>query len=119
MVAEPEAAACVAAALAAGRPVPVGGPLETAADMLSCGEASAPALAVLRRHGADALAVSEAGLLAAPGFLQAHGGPATTPSGAAGLAGLRAALADPALARRAALGPESRVLLLITEALPS
>jgi diaminopropionate ammonia-lyase len=93
--------------------------LETAADMLSCGEASAPALAILRRHGADALAVSEAGLLAAPGFLQAHGGPATTPSGAAGLAGLRAALADPALARRAALGPESRVLLLITEALPS
>ena len=116
VVVEPEAAACVAAALAAGRPVAVPGALETAAEMLSCGEASAPALATLRRSGAEALTASEAALLAAPAFLASYDGPATTPSGAAGLAGLREALADPTLAARLALGPASRVLLLITEA---
>ncbi len=116
VVVEPAAAACVQAGLAAGRPVAVTGALETAAEMLSCGEASASALAVLRRQGADALVVPEAALLTAPGFLVAHGGSGTTPSGAAGLAGLRAALADSAIAGRLDLGPQSRVLLLITEA---
>jgi len=84
--------------------------------MLSCGEASAPALAVLMRHGVAAVAVSEDGLLAAPDFLAAYGGLRTTPSGAAGLAGLRAALAEPALAARLDLTKESRILLIATEA---
>jgi diaminopropionate ammonia-lyase len=118
VVVEPEAAACVAAALAAGRPVRVAGALDTSAEMLSCGEASAPALAILRRHGAAALAVPETALLAAPDFLYAHGGPATTPSGAAGLAGLRVALAAPALARAFALASSSRILLIATESPP-
>lgn len=118
VVIEPKAAACVEAGLVAGRPVPVTGALETAAEMLSCGEASASALAVLQRHRADALAVPEAGLLTAPGFLTTYGGPETTPSGAAGLAGLRAALADSAVTSCLDLGPRSRVLLLITEACP-
>ena len=39
---------CVAAALAADRVVRIAGSLETEAGMLSCGEASGPALAVLR-----------------------------------------------------------------------
>jgi len=116
VVIEPAAAACVEAGLVAGCPVAVAGALETAAEMLSCGEASASALAVLRRHGADALAVQEAALLTAPGFLATYGGPGATPSGSAGLAGLRAALADSAIASRLDLGPQSRVLLLITEA---
>ena len=116
---EPEAAACVAAALAAERPVMVPGALRTAAEMLSCGEASAPALAILLRHAAAAVTVAEAALLEAPPFLLAHGGPRTTPSGAAGLAGLCHALADPALGRSLDLGPESRVLLFVTEALPA
>ncbi len=119
VVVEPESAACVGAALAAGCVVTFPGALETAAEMLSCGEASAPALAILLRRGAQALAVSEAALRAAPSFLRAHGGPATTSSGAVGLAGLRVALADPALAARFALDPESRVLLLATESLPA
>ncbi len=116
VVVEPETAACVTAALVAGRPVAIGGTLETAAEMLSCGEASAPALRVLRRVAAEALPVSEAALLAAPAFLAAHGGPATTPSGAAGLAGLCQAVADETIRARLALGPMSRVLLLVTEA---
>lgn len=116
IVVEPENAACVAAAFAAGRPVEVGGALETAAEMLSCGEASGPALRLLRGMAADALPVPEAALHAAPAFLAAYGGPETTPSGAAGLAGVRQALADEATRSSLALSPASRVLLVITEA---
>jgi diaminopropionate ammonia-lyase len=113
---EPEAVACVTAALAANRPVRLDGELETSAEMLSCGEASAPALAVLRRHGARAVTVSEAGLAAAPCILREAGGPATTPSGAAGLAGLVAAMGDTKVAATLRLEPSSRVLILVTEA---
>jgi diaminopropionate ammonia-lyase len=119
VVVEPEGAACVAAGLAAGRPIRIEGSLEGSAEMLACGEASAPALAVLLRHGAEAFAVAETALRAAPAFLRGLGGPATTPSGAAGLAGLRAALADPHLAARFALTRDSRVLLMISESSPA
>ena len=73
VVVEPETAACVTAALAAGGPVRLTGDLETSAEMLSCGEASAPALAVLRRHAARAVAMPETGLMEAPGVLRAGG----------------------------------------------
>ncbi len=116
VVVEPANAACVGAALKARRVVVAPGDLQTSAEMLSCGEASAPALAILLRARAEAIAVSETDLLAAPGLLAAKGGPRTTPSGAAGLAGLRAALADPALAARLSLDRASRVLLIATEA---
>ncbi len=115
VVVEPESAACVGAALRAGRIVTFPGDLATAAEMLSCGEASAPAMTVLRRRGAQAIAVSESELADAPGFLRAHGGPATTPSGACGLAGLRHVMADAALAKTLGLGPTSTVLLIATE----
>src|SRR5690606_25829096 len=59
-VVEPAAAACVGRALEAGRIERVEGDLHTAAEMLSCGEASAPALSVLRRHRATGIAVDEA-----------------------------------------------------------
>jgi diaminopropionate ammonia-lyase len=107
-VVEPEQAPSVAAGMAAGRAVRIPGSLETAAEMLSCGEASAPALAVLRRHGATVVTVPEAALEAAPAALLEAGGPATTPSGATGLAG--------ALAAAGTLPTESRVLVVITEA---
>jgi diaminopropionate ammonia-lyase len=87
VVVEPEKAAAVAAALAAGRPVRINGDLETTAEMLSCGEASAPALAVLRRHDVNAISVPEHVLEEAPALLRACGGPRTTPSGSTGLAG--------------------------------
>ena len=109
---EPETAACVTAAFSMGAPVTIEGELETSAEMLSCGRASAPALTILRKHGVGAVTVSEAALQAAPGYLAYHGGPMTTPSGAAGLAGLRAAILNPALY---GLGPTSRVLLFVTE----
>ena len=47
---EPEQSACVTAAFAQGRVVRIAGDLHTAAEMLSCGEASAPAMEVLRRQ---------------------------------------------------------------------
>jgi diaminopropionate ammonia-lyase len=115
-VVEPAEAPCVAAALAAGRPVRVTGELETAAEMLSCGKASAPALAVLLRHGVRVVTVPEATLIAAPRLLRDEAGPSTTPSGAAGLAGLIAISADPATAAELELDTESRVLIFITEA---
>ncbi len=83
--------------------------------MLSCGLASAAAFAILRRHHVECLPVPEAALLAAPATLARLGSLPSTPSGATGLAGLEAALADPALATRLSLGPESRVLLIISE----
>ena len=101
--------------MAAGRPTRVPGDLDTLAEMLSCGEASAPALVVLRRHDAWVVTVSEPELAAAPDTLAACGGPVTTPSGAAGLAGAVAALGTPARARQLGLDVDSRLLILVTE----
>jgi diaminopropionate ammonia-lyase len=115
VVVEPDTAACVAAALMAGCPVRVPGNLETSAEMLSCGVASAPALKILLRHAATAMAVGEAALTDAVTTLLVCGGPATTPSGAAGLAGLLAAPPGLPLARDLGIDGESRVLLVATE----
>lgn len=116
---EPAAAACVMRALAAGRPVQVEGELATVAQLLSCGRASSPALAVLARHRAAAMSVDEDELRAAPQRLREHGGPASTPSGCAGLAGLWRVAADPALRAQHALDARSVVLLAISEAAPA
>ena len=115
VVVEPQTTACVAAALAENRVVRLPGDLETAAGMLSCGEASALALTRLRRHGARAVTVSEGDLADATGRLRAQGGLATTPSGAAGLAGLMRLLAE-GPAASFGLDATSRVLILVTEA---
>jgi diaminopropionate ammonia-lyase len=115
VVVEPEKAACIGPALLVGRPIRVGGDLHTSAEMLACGEASAPALAILKRHGARAITVSEAELMDAPRLLYAHDGPATTPSGAAGLAGVLGALASSADTGALGLDRSSRVLVLVTE----
>jgi diaminopropionate ammonia-lyase len=108
VVVEPETALAVATALAAGQPVRVEGDLETTAEMLACGEASAPALAILRRHRVQPLSVSDAQLAAAPAVLRACGGPSTTASGSAGLAGALARVGQ-------GLDPTFRLLFLITE----
>jgi len=110
---EPETCACVTAAFARGGVVRIEGDLHTAAEMLSCGEASAPAMDILRRQGVDVVTVSEADLLEAPRRLRDGQGPATTPSGAAGFAGLCRVLSDNG--GRFGLGNNSRVLVVITE----
>jgi diaminopropionate ammonia-lyase len=109
IVVEPEKASPVAAALAAGRPVRLDGDLETAAEMLSCGEASAPALAMLRRHDVCTICVPEQALEEAPALLRACGGPRTTPSGSAGLAG--AVIRS----KQSELTPDARLLIVVSE----
>jgi diaminopropionate ammonia-lyase len=111
VIVEPESCPAVAVGLAKGRPERVEGSLETTAEMLSCGEASAPALKVLKRHRVEAVTVSEEILDEAPGLLVSCGGPRSTSSGCAGLAGLMAVQRGP---KR--LSPQTRVLLVITEA---
>ncbi|WP_295814005.1 pyridoxal-phosphate dependent enzyme [uncultured Nitratireductor sp.] len=112
---EPENAACVRRALEVGHPETVPGDLDTCASMLSCGRASAPALKILRECGASAIGVSETDLMAAPKLLEETCGLVTTPSGAAGLAGLVHALGDPKLADAFQLDANSRVLLVVSE----
>jgi len=114
VIVEPEAARCVGAALEAGRVVQVEGDLRTVAGMLACGRASAPALEVLRAFGVVSLGVDEAALRAAPTAIREAGGPDTTPSGAAGLAGAMVVAADGAPSLR--LGPKARLLLVLSEA---
>ena len=113
VVVEPETVACVAAALPRGDIPRLSGALETAAEMLSCGEASAPAMAILRRCRAQALTVTESELRAAPSALRSAGGPATSPSGATGLAGLLRAAGE--ASEGIGLDRASRVLLIVSE----
>jgi diaminopropionate ammonia-lyase len=115
VVVEPDQAACVGPALKAGRVQRIPGDLKTVAEMLSCGEASVPALKILLRHAAMAITVSEAALADAVRTLASHDGPATTPSGAAGLAGLLTALPGSPLAREVGIDENSRVLLVASE----
>jgi diaminopropionate ammonia-lyase len=115
IVVEPDSVACVGAAFRSGAIERLSGDLLTSAEMLSCGEASAPALHILRNCGAVALAVCESQVLGAPEILQACGGPVTTPSGATGLAGTLALAANPTLSPLTPLGPNSRVLITVTE----
>jgi diaminopropionate ammonia-lyase len=116
VVVEPEAVACVGLALRVGHVERMGGELTTAAEMLSCGEASTPAVRILQRHEAVAVAVAEPQLIEAVRLLAACGGPQTTPSGATGVAGLLAAAGDRPLAQQLGLNESSRVLLIATEA---
>jgi diaminopropionate ammonia-lyase len=119
LIVEPESAACVSQALAAGHPVRIPGSLQTSAEMLSCGLASAPAIEILKQHNVRSLLVSEDHLQAAPPVLQTAGGPPTTPSGAAGLAGLLLTSTNPTHRADHHLTPTSNVLLIITEAAAS
>lgn len=118
LVVEPVNAACVALALSEGRPQRLAGDLHTSTEMLSCGQASAPALAVLQRYGAGSVVVSEDALRAAAELMHACGGPRSTASGAAGLAGLLHVADDAAVMAMHALSRDSRVLLIATERPP-
>jgi diaminopropionate ammonia-lyase len=115
LVVEPDRAACVARALDAGHPVSISGDLETVAEMLSCGTASAPALAILQRHQARSILVEEDRLQHAVDALRRADGPETTASGAAGLAGFLKAATDDELRALHGLDSDSDVLLVVTE----
>jgi diaminopropionate ammonia-lyase len=115
VIVEPGSAACVCAALTAGHPVLIAGPLQTCAEMLSCGLASASAIQILQQHDAHSILINEHQLQTTPALLSNAGGPPTTPSGAAGLAGLLHAATDPTHRANLHLTPTSTVLFIITE----
>jgi diaminopropionate ammonia-lyase len=108
---EPDTAACVLASLLAGEPVSV----TTAATVmagLNCGTVSATAWPVLRDGCDAATAVGDHQALRAAADLDRLG-VSSGPSGAATLAGVRAALTDPD--RRAALDlPDAAVVVLLS-----
>ncbi len=108
-VVEPEAAPALAASIAAGRPVVTEGAVS---DMgrLDCKEPSWIALRGLARDADAFMTISEAeGHSGAE--IAAEAGFATTPSGAAGLAGVVAAAEERALA----LDEHSRALVILSE----
>lgn len=115
LIVEPAAAACVARALQAARPVLIDGDLKTSAEMLSCGRASALAVNILLRHDAGSILVAEDQLRVAVNILRSSGGPDSTPSAAAGLAGLLHVAASAELRASHQLEPDSSVLLIATE----
>lgn len=115
LIVEPESAPSVAQALTMGRPIRVAGDPHSAAEMLACGVASAPALRILEQHPVDSILVPESDLKPAAVAMRSFGGPQTTPSGACGLAGLlRAAARDPLRAKHQ-LTSDSVVILIATE----
>jgi diaminopropionate ammonia-lyase len=115
IVVEPVSAACVGQALGCARIKPMPGNLSTSAEMLACGLASAPAVKALKSYGALAMTVSEDYLACATDYVRTNLQFATTPSGAAGIAGLMAAAADPTLRKSFALDEESVVCLVLSE----
>lgn len=109
---EPDDAACVLHSLEAGEVTTVAGPHRSCMDGLNCGTPSLIAWPLLR-DGLDAVvAVGDDGAHAAMRDL-ARAGVVAGESGAAGLAGLRAA--DGAARAALGLGAASSVLLISTE----
>jgi len=113
VVVEPDRAACLLASAAARR-LTAAGDLDTIMAGLACGEPSLIAWQELDRAAAAFLAIPDDAAIDAMRALAAHG-IVSGESGAAGLAGLLLAAADPVA--RAALGLDatSRVLLFSTE----
>jgi diaminopropionate ammonia-lyase len=118
-VVEPTHADCVYRSLEAGRPVAVGGDLDTVMAGLACGEVSELAWEILRGGANAAVAVDDAYALEAVRRLsQPAAGDAPVVAGETGGAGLAALLAardDPDIRRTLALDASSRVLLLGSE----
>ncbi|MEE9299776.1 MAG: diaminopropionate ammonia-lyase [Alphaproteobacteria bacterium] len=115
VVVEPEAAACIYASLSAGKPVAVGGSLETVMAGLSAGEVSILAWELLKPGVDDVMTVEDAAASELMRLLARGEGPdppiVAGESGVAGLAGALAACADPDLS--AAFGLDERASILV------
>jgi diaminopropionate ammonia-lyase len=110
---EPDSAAGLLASLHAGEPVAVP-TADTVMAGLNCGTVSAAAWPVLRQGCDAAVAVTDQAALAAVADL-GRLGVSSGPSGAATLAGARAALTRPEPRATLGLGPDTVVVLLSTE----
>jgi diaminopropionate ammonia-lyase len=117
IVTEPEAAACVMAALAAGEPMTVSASEISAMNVLQCGTISLTAFANLYAGVSCCVAIEDSWATAAVGELKSCG-VSTGPSGAAGTAGLLAALGGPMAApvrQHLELSSSARLLVVATE----
>jgi diaminopropionate ammonia-lyase len=101
---------------------PSNGSLQTTMECLACRGVSQPAWTILEGCAEAFMTISDAAALETVALLAlGHGGDPpirTQPSGAAGLAGLVAAIFEPALASPLGLGRESRVLVIGSEGAP-
>lgn len=111
VVVEPEAAPALLESIRAGRPVETAGPVSIM-GRLDCKVPSLIALAGLARDADVFATITEAEAEAAVAYL-AEIGLDTTPSGAAGVAGLLSATAE--VRQTLGLGPDSRVLAVLSE----
>jgi len=116
VVVEPERAACLLASAEAGRPVAIGGELDTLMAGLACGEPSLLAWQELERGAFAFMAVSDDSAVDCMRLLARREPPVVAgESAVAGLAGLLLGAAEPGARAALGLGPESRVLLFGTE----
>jgi diaminopropionate ammonia-lyase len=116
---EPTQAACLQRSLLSRQPVSVEGSLDTFMAGLACGEVSLLAWQILARGVDFAMTINDEQAVSSMRVLAdgQHGDPCITSgeSGAAGLAGMLAALELPHIARLINLGPQSKILLFGTE----
>lgn len=110
-VVEPDRAPALKDSIAAGRPVVCQGPTSNM-GRLDCKEPSHLALAYLAREADAFMTITDAQAAETVGWLAERGLP-TTPSGAAGVAGLHHA--DASVRTALGVGPESRVLAYLSE----
>jgi diaminopropionate ammonia-lyase len=118
VVTEPEGAASVFTALAAGEPRPLNAYGNSVMSVLQCGTVSFTAFPILNAGVSCCLAIEDHWALAAVSALRSCG-VETGPSGAAGLAGLMAALGGAfavPVKEHLGLGSHSRLLVVATEA---
>jgi diaminopropionate ammonia-lyase len=118
LVVEPEAAACIMAALAAGEPMTVSASEVSVMSVLQCGTVSLTAFPTLNAGVSCCVAVEDVWANRATAELQTCG-VATGPSGAAGVAGLLAVCGGPfarPVGQHLGLSPDARVLVVATEA---
>ena len=114
IVVEPDRAACLLASAELGTPTSVPGELDTVMAGLACAEPSLLAWQELERATCGFMAVPDAAAIRAM-RVAADAGIVLGESGAAGLAGLLLAAAEPSARQSLDLRPESRVLLFGTE----
>ena len=118
IVVEPETAACLLASSNAGMASRIDGNLHTIMGMLECGEASSIAWTILKQRADAFITIDDETALQAHDFLtRGNAGEALDVgySGAAGVAGLMAAIADPEVAAAIGLDKASRILTFGTE----
>jgi diaminopropionate ammonia-lyase len=118
IVVEPETAACLLASSNAGVASRVEGNLHTIMGMLECAEASSIAWTILKQRADAFITIDDETAVQAHDYLtRGNAGEMLDVgySGAAGVAGLRAAITDPEVAAALRLETASRILTFGTE----